>query len=374
MRPQIDPESHLPYIEPPSHVGLKAIEIPPPYTGTPWLIFISDVKLFFQNVFYLLYLFIPLYPWRSGSLCEMYPSRDNLTDIALHLLLSIAQLTFLVSLVTLAFLPTFTYIGYIAVKNWFQKNIDRISRTFHRPVTGIHNRTAGVVFDFIQCLFQRALLYATQDVRECYVLVKNALLDDRKKKVIFILHSQGGIEGGMIIDWLLDEMPLETLQKLEVYTFGNTANHFSNPCRGNDPSLPVIPHIEHYVNDKDFACRFGVLNFTKHYTQNENRFAGKVFINRSGGHLLNQHYLDDMLPLDKSLRKTREVREGDFMNRKVRCRKDGTIKEITRAELPLGFSDSRDDDAANGMIRLDEVPRIGDLSRLWKYRNGQLPD
>jgi hypothetical protein len=115
MRSQTDPESHLPYIEPPSQVGLKAIEIPPPYTGTPWLIFISDVKLFFQNFFYLFYLFLPLYPWRSVSLCEMYPSWDNLTDIALHLLLSIAQLTFLASLFTLAFLPTFTYIGYIAV-------------------------------------------------------------------------------------------------------------------------------------------------------------------------------------------------------------------------------------------------------------------
>ncbi|KAH7263623.1 hypothetical protein BKA59DRAFT_466469 [Fusarium tricinctum] len=423
MRPRIDLESHLPYIEPPSHVGLKAIEIPPPYTGTPWLIFISDVKLFFQNIFYLPYLFIPLYPWHSGSLCEMYPSWDNLTDIALHLLLSVAQLTFLVSLVTLAFLPAFTYIGFIAVflavneficwhfnngipssglrskedaitrrwprhddeawiflngicvgKNWLQKNIDRISRTFHRPVIGIHNKTAGVVFDLIQCLVQRALLYATQDVRECYVLVKNALLDDRKKKVIFILHSQGGIEGGMIIDWLLDEMPLESLQKLEVYTFGNMANHFSNPCRDNDPSLPVIPHIEHYVNEKDFACRFGVLNFTRNYTQNENRFAGKVFINRSGGHQLNQHYLDDMFPLDKSLRKTRDTKEGDFMNRKVRCRKDGTIKEISRAELPLGFSVSRGNDAVNGRVGLHEVPRMGDLSRLWKYRNGQVPD
>jgi hypothetical protein len=241
-------------------------------------------------------------------------------------------------------------------------------------VIGIHNRTAGVVFDLIQCLIQRALLYATQDVRECYILVKNALLDDQKKKVIFILHSQGGIEGGLIIDWLLDEMPLDKLQKLEVYTFGNLANHFSNPCRGNDPSSPVIPHIEHYVNEKDFACRFGVLNFTRHYTQNENRFAGKVFINRSGGHLLNQHYLDYMFPLDKDLRQARNAREGDFMNRKVRVRKDNTIKETKRAELPQGFTVTWDSGATNGEVRLDEVPRMGDLSRLWKYRNGQLPD
>ncbi|KAK2671812.1 hypothetical protein RAB80_011891 [Fusarium oxysporum f. sp. vasinfectum] len=200
-----DSDSELPYMEPPSNEALEPIRKPPPYTGTPLFLFLSDIKLFFQDFFYLPYLFIPLYPWN-----------------------------------------------------------------------------AGVFFDLIQCLIQRALLYATQDVRECYILVKNALLDDHKKKVILILHSQCGIEGGMIIDWLLDEMPLDKLQKLKVYTFSNLANHFSNPYRGNGTRSSVIPHIEHHVNEKDFACRFGVLNFTRHYTQNENRFAGKVFINRGG--------------------------------------------------------------------------------------------
>ncbi|KAM0556072.1 hypothetical protein ACHAPJ_006060 [Fusarium lateritium] len=423
MTPLVDPDNDLPYIEPPSWEGLKVTKKPPPYTSTPLKLFWSDVKLFFQNFFYLPYIFVPLVPWQSGPFCELYPSSENLTDIAYHSVLFVTQLGFLVSLVTLAWLPTFTYFGYIAVffatnelvcwhfnrgiprsglkstedaftrswprhddeawiflngicvgKNWFQKNIDRISRTFHRPVVGVHNRTAGVIFDLIQCLIQRSLLYATQDVRECYVLVKNALLDDRKKKVVFILHSQGGIEGGMIIDWLLDEMPIEKLQKLEVYTFGNLANHFSNPCRGNDPESPVIPHIEHYVNEKDFACRFGVLQFTRNYKQSESRFAGKVFINRSGGHQLNQHYLDNMFPLNKTLHKAREARENDFMNRKVRIRKDGTVKETTKAQLPAGLEISRDSEEKNGIIKDNEVPRMGDLSRLWKYRNGQMPE
>lgn len=50
-------------------------------------------------------------------------------------------------------------------------------------------------------------------------------------KVIFILHSQGGIEGGMVLDWLLQELPQNLLSKLEVYTFGNAANHFNDPHR-----------------------------------------------------------------------------------------------------------------------------------------------
>jgi len=49
--------------------------------------------------------------------------------------------------------------------------------------------------------------------------------------VVFILHSQGGIEGSLIIDWLLQELPQNLMAKLEVYTFGNAANHFNNPHR-----------------------------------------------------------------------------------------------------------------------------------------------
>lgn len=61
--------------------------------------------------------------------------------------------------------------------------------------------------------------------------VKRALSNEKNTKVIFILHSQGGIEGSAIIDWLLQELPQNLLSKLEVYTFGNAANHFNNPFR-----------------------------------------------------------------------------------------------------------------------------------------------
>ncbi|KAK2689643.1 hypothetical protein QWA68_012022 [Fusarium oxysporum] len=283
-----DSDSELPYMEPPSNEALEPIRKPPPYTGTPLFLFLSDIKLFFQDFFYLPYLFIPLYPWKSGPFCELCPSRENLIGITIHCILSATQFAFLQELVPEEYRPDLT-------------NIPSASSC------------AGVFFDLIQCLIQRALLYATQDVRECYILVKNALLDDHKKKVILILHSQCGIEGGMIIDWLLDEMPLDKLQKLKVYTFSNLANHFSNPYRGNGTRSSVIPHIEHHVNEKDFACRFGVLNFTRHYTQNENRFAGKT------------------------LQRARAATEGDFMHRKVRVRTDGTMKVTTKAELPPGF-------------------------------------
>ncbi|KAK0106212.1 hypothetical protein ONS96_003855 [Cadophora gregata f. sp. sojae] len=114
-------------------------------------------------------------------------------------------------------------------RNWLQSNVDRLALTFGRPVLGVHNKTNGIIFDVLQCLIQRNFTYATQDVRDCYRIVKSTLYQPHLTKVVFILHSQGGIEGGLIIDWLLQEVPQDLLAKLEVYTFGNAANHFNNP-------------------------------------------------------------------------------------------------------------------------------------------------
>jgi hypothetical protein len=93
-------------------------------------------------------------------------------------------------------------------------------------------------------------------------LIKEALLNEQYAKVVFILHSQGGIEGGLVIDWLLDEIPQDRMQRLEVYTFGNAANHFNNPHRSlvaaenatkldteNLKPTKALRYVEHYAND-----------------------------------------------------------------------------------------------------------------------------
>jgi hypothetical protein len=111
---------------------------------------------------------------------------------------------------------------------------------------------------------QRNLCYSTQDVRDAYALIKEALLNEEYQKVIFILHSQGGIEGGLVIDWLLDEIPQDRMQRLEVYTFGNAANHFNNPHRTLAAAAAhgttkldmtarkqskALRYVEHYANE-----------------------------------------------------------------------------------------------------------------------------
>jgi hypothetical protein len=236
-------------------------------------------------------------------------------------------------------------------------NLNRLALTFRRPILGIHNKTNGILFDVLECLVQRNLGYATYDVRVCYTIIKAKLYNPAYSKVVFVLHSQGGIEGGLIIDWLLQELPQDLLARLEVYTFGNAANHFNNPHRhlgsqsralGNpssdslgqktdgtngtnesddreeegtpdSPSAPVylrretsastpsevsdraIGHIEHYAHTTDFVALWGVLHFASSRPGSPTvpRFIGRVFAKSGvgGGHQFCQHYLDGMFPL-----------------------------------------------------------------------------
>jgi hypothetical protein len=208
----------------------------------------------------------------------------------------------------------------------------------------------GIIFDVLQCLVQRNFTYATQDIRDCYQIVKETLYDPQLTKVVFILHSQGSIEGGMIIDWLLQEVPQDLLAKLEVYTFGNAANHFNNPhlhllsqraalthptraattktttsvhyhdplpksgdrpegsdtdggrTRQDSTSGKTLRYIEHYAHTSDFVARWGVLHFTCNFSLSAlaPRFMGRVFERAGKGHQFNQHYLDSMFPLKPS--------------------------------------------------------------------------
>jgi hypothetical protein len=257
-------------------------------------------------------------------------------------------------------------------------------------------------------------------------LVKKALYKPGVKKVVLILHSQGGIEGGMIVDWLLNEVPQDLLQYLEIYTFGVIANHFNNPYRdvflhsklpnglqnGESPRRShnrAISHVEHYANSNDFASRFGVLHFTRQQPENhlQNRFMGKVFINPRSGHQLNQHYLDSIFPLDPTNRFTRVPQEGDFMDLRVfiegqsshgkALQQDGNYLVFTKTH-PIEEMHKYEHGSANEAELLNLSPvlpsidtthwnketttsepgpfcqlKTRDVSRLWQYRNGGRP-
>ncbi|TLD06602.1 uncharacterized protein PgNI_08449 [Pyricularia grisea] len=259
-----------------SQIGGKSV-INYSYTDLPFRLLGYDIYYFFRFAWAIPYVVLPASaPYLSGDLDELSPTRENLFCIFVHAILIVLQLGFvLVLLPVMVLLPVWTaamfitaflvcnrlickvlngdqptltsnpeyapalekhaheqwiFVNGVAVgKHWLQNNLDRLALTFKRPVLGIHNKTDGIIFDIVECLVQRTFGYATDDVRLCYAAVKEKLYDPQYTKVVLILHSQGGIEGGMVLDWLLQEMPQDLLAKVEVYTFGNAANHFNNP-------------------------------------------------------------------------------------------------------------------------------------------------
>lgn len=175
------------------------------------------------------------------------------------------------------------------------------------------NHRKGLIFDLLQCLVQRDLDYKTRDIRQGRAQIRAALSSMRTRKVVLILHSQGGIEGSSILDSLLSDLSSDIVAKLEIFTFGNAARRFSNPLLNSNPSVEatvegeppngrgerVIKYIEHYANSEDFVANIGVLGFTSPSAQpysDGNPFFGPVFTRKGSGHLLNMHYLDTMFP------------------------------------------------------------------------------
>ncbi|KAI0010687.1 hypothetical protein F4779DRAFT_638593 [Xylariaceae sp. FL0662B] len=259
-----------------SQVGGKSV-INYSYTDMPWRLLIWDVKYFFFFAWALPWVLWPVRPCDGQHFDELSFTRQNMWCMFIHVILIIYQLSFLVHLplalicpvwmVALGMVAFFTgnwllcrclngstivfksdpkyapaleehaheqwiFLNGVAVgEAWLRNNINRLALTFKRPIIGVHNRTDGIIFDVIECLIQRNFGYATGDVREAYKIVKEKLYNPQYSKVVFILHSQGGIEGGLVLDWLLQELPQDLLAKLEVYTFGNASNHFNNPHR-----------------------------------------------------------------------------------------------------------------------------------------------
>ncbi|KAI1475080.1 hypothetical protein F4774DRAFT_429242 [Daldinia eschscholtzii] len=463
------------------------------YTDMPWKLVFWDFWYFIKYAKSLLWVLLPLWPCYGGDFDELSFTFQHVWCLFVHTILIILQVAFL-----LAFLPAmFILPGSIFVPGlvsffivnalicrtlngstiqytseprysphwekfeheqwiflngvsigeaWLKDNLNRLALTFGRPVLGIHNRTSGIVFDIIECIIQRCFGYATTDIRLVYKILKDKLYNPQYTTVVFILHSQGGIEGGLVIDWLLQEVPQDLLAKLEVYTFGNAANHFNNPHRHQKsqeaqvkhphilsdmferfPHLPgdiektgikknfdhhsisndqtpseneshgaaldrAIGHIEHYAHNGDFVAIWGVLHFITNTRASAEipRFVGRLFANATSGHLLSQHYLNDMFPLAKNAfdefsgcAETNEFMdsiinlpgqgEGDNLLQAIREGLGHSFAALDHVALPKsdvsvqGRLIEKELNISNGPVR------VRDLSRLWQYRNGGTP-
>jgi len=420
------PFGHNPYIQIPSDVDRNPLRL-------IWI----DILSVFQLLPLLPKIVLPLRPCLSGELDELSGTWPNIRDILLHTILIFTQLFLIFTLplmaiaywlvpgiVPLVFCISFSvctvfimrllnggprteclvgvpdgqppvndeselwfFINGVATgRNWLQSNLNLLASTFQREIVGIHNPTKGLLFDLVECLIQRDLDYKTQDIRQGRMQIRSALSSPTTKKLVLILHSQGGIEGSSILDWLLADLAPSLISKLEIFTFGNAARHFNNPLlTASQTSLPsptqptsqsgsecpveggrgqrVIQYIEHYANSQDFVANIGVLNFTSPQAQpyaDGNAFAGSVFRREGSGHLLDMHYLDVMFRREGG----RVVEGNEFMDSLVGD-SNGRENGVNGATGVNGLHGN----GTNGRKKM----RLKDVSRLWLYRNGGKP-
>ncbi|KAF8253950.1 hypothetical protein K440DRAFT_592686 [Wilcoxina mikolae CBS 423.85] len=400
---------------------------PAPYRYPPSSLLLTDTVLFLRNFFYLYTIVWPLYTTNQRG--ELYFfSKGNIFTIAVHVGYIIVGLAgfllvplwiqipggpwLVIAAVYAAVVWAFAWVlnrtpegaviesvpelkeaagekwvfvnGVMAGRWWVQAGVDEISRLFGRPVDAIHNRTFGLVLDLIQCLIQRDLGLTSGCVKETYKQLRTHLLQRdpinkdewRYKKVIVIAHSQGGLITSLALDMLFADLADDVLSRLEIYTFGNAANHFNNPPNAYTPAsggetirFPTIKHIEHYANEFDFVSRLGVLAYHPgprnkgsgegaeflEWRMHDNQFAGKLFMRPGkGGHQFVMHYLDEMF-------KGGIGGEQVFVPIEVKDDKAGGGK-AKGVVLDAG---------KEGLVKKTDAEQT---SRLWGYRGGKVPE
>lgn len=150
---------------------------------------------------------------------------------------------------------------------------------FQRKVYLMHNPSDGVVLDLLECAVGRTLqLVSTLEKSVAHILEEALTTHD---KVVFIVHSQGGIicTGALYrLANALGGRRARLLNKLEVYTFASAA------C---ELELPQV-FSEHYIHRQDFVARIGVGAYPQKYS-------GEKFECDGSGHLFNTHYLSSLV-------------------------------------------------------------------------------
>jgi hypothetical protein len=95
---------------------------PLPYTASPWKLMWEDILLVLRSLWAVLNVILPLTPYNSGDLDELYPSPRNLANLAFQLVISLLQVIFLISIPVLIIcmaptLWTCIYIGGFILAN-----------------------------------------------------------------------------------------------------------------------------------------------------------------------------------------------------------------------------------------------------------------
>lgn len=168
--------------------------------------------------------------------------------------------------------------GICTDRNVLRLNGKALADLFHRRINLMHNPSDGLLLDLIECVYGRTLqIVSTLDSSVAFIL-EDAL--NRYRKVVLLVHSQGGIISTGALYQLAGRLTgtrSMLLNKLEVYSFASAATELD---------LPQV-YAEHFYHTRDYVARIGVAS-------NPGKFSGRRFHSDASGHLLNAHYLANL--------------------------------------------------------------------------------
>ena len=164
--------------------------------------------------------------------------------------------------------------GICTDRNVLRLNGRALANLFGRQIFLMHNPSDGIVLDLLECAAGRTLqLMSTLDESVSRIL-EQALRQHRK--VVFLVHSQGGIIATGALYQLRERLTgddRQLLEKLEIFASAAT-----------EMKLKGI-YTEHFYHTHDYVARIGVAS-------SPCQFTGRHFRHRAAGHLFNTHYLD----------------------------------------------------------------------------------
>lgn len=168
--------------------------------------------------------------------------------------------------------------GICTDRNVLRLNGRALANLFGRRVYLMHNPSDGILLDLLECAAGRTMqIMSTLDSSVSQIL-EDALR--RHRKVVFLVHSQGGIIATGAIYQLVDRLTGEDrklLSRLEIYTFASAATEMQ---------VEDI-YAEHFYHTHDYVARIGV-------AASPCRFSGRQFRHMASGHLFNTHYLHSL--------------------------------------------------------------------------------
>ena len=109
-------------------------------------------------------------------------------------------------------------------------HLRRLSMIFCRPMTGVHNRTCGPVFDMMSPMMMSMFNMSTSTSMALHAEMRDAMMSPNCNKVVILAHGTGAAILSHVLDRMHCDMPVDLMNKLEIYTFGSSARHLSNPC------------------------------------------------------------------------------------------------------------------------------------------------